>query len=175
MKLLNCLEEHCFPDYLDILTELPLNPHGKVCDKSLEGMCKREVPATAGGLGDVFEDLLRGYVPQLHQEKTLAQLGVSSISIMQFMRDFQERVDQSRIDELLTLLLNEDVKTCRQFVERHFKVPVGESCSVGALGASLGPSPSPSHLLWSADMKGCVDVPVVAITSRYGSRIKLFT
>ncbi|ERL95511.1 hypothetical protein D910_12773 [Dendroctonus ponderosae] len=144
VKLLNSLEEHCFPDYLEILTELPLNRHGKICDKSLEGLFKRG--PKAGDVGDVFEDLLGGYVRaelQGHRDKTLAQLGVSSISIMQFMRDFQERVGDSRIGELLTLLLNEDVKTCREFVERHLEVSSGETCPVGTIGAA----PSPSHVL----------------------------
>ncbi|KAH1019786.1 hypothetical protein HUJ04_009554 [Dendroctonus ponderosae] len=168
VKLLNSLEEHCFPDYLEILTELPLNRHGKICDKSLEGLFKRG--PKAGDVGDVFEDLLGGYVRaelQGHRDKTLAQLGVSSISIMQFMRDFQERVGDSRIGELLTLLLNEDVKTCREFVERHLEVSSGETCPVGTIGAA----PSPSHVLWSVDMKGCVDAPVAATTSSLGTYI----
>ncbi|CAG9762588.1 unnamed protein product [Ceutorhynchus assimilis] len=166
VKLIHTLPEYSIPDFLDVLAEFPLNNHGKISDKCLVKIYENKIDSLykAKSNSEIFLDTLTNFL-KIPLSKNLqfkfTELGGNSLTLMQFLQTFKEQIHGDIPGELVTLLLNDSIKKCLNFIEQTMSVkrklssPIRDNRETKILKIIDG---EPEDcVLWKFNLKGCVD------------------
>ncbi|XP_066253833.1 beta-alanine-activating enzyme [Euwallacea similis] len=176
IKILNTLPQHSFPDFLDVVCHLPLTAHGKISDKELVNHYEHFKSRNSSNIETVFIEKLSNYLKtdlknNLKQlgKHTFRDLGGSSLLTVQFVEAFEAEIQAKAPEQLINLLLNDPIEECINFLRKNIRfkrlLESGEKKSNESEDAKLpkiGDFSFKDYVLWSYDLKGCVDAPPTA-------------
>ncbi|XP_066141425.1 beta-alanine-activating enzyme isoform X2 [Euwallacea fornicatus] len=172
VKILDTLPQHSFPDFLDVVSHLPLTSHGKISDKALVKhyeQCKSA--SNLSNIETVFIEKLSNYLKtdlknNLRQlaKHTFRDLGGSSLLTVQFLEAFEGEIKAKAPEQFLNLLLNDTIEECVNFLKKNrpFKRLLESNESGDSKLPKIDEFSFKDYVLWSYDLKGCVDAPPTA-------------
>lgn len=171
VKILSILPEHALPDYFQILPHFPVNYHGKLCDKSLIKLYQDGANKRPGCPEQAIIEILSTYLrtnlknDDELKEHTFMELGGNSIMILQVLQAFEEQIGAKAPDRFVTVLMNETIQECINFVTMN--VTVNSKRLIQENNTPLEVKKSKLNLgneyvLWTYNLLGCVDSPPLA-------------
>lgn len=173
VKILSILPEHALPDYFQIISQYPVNHHGKLCDKSLIKLYQdgqsvdKRLGCPEQALIQILSTYLRTNLKKSDElkEHTFMELGGNSIMTLQVLQAFEEQIGAKAPDKLVTVLMNETIQDCINFVTvnatGNAKRLIQQDITPLEVKKSK-PNLSNEYVLWTYNLLGCVDSPPLA-------------
>lgn len=170
VKILSVLPEHALPDYFQIITHFPVNNHGKLCDKSLIKLYqdRQSVDKFFGSPGQALIQIVSTYlrtdlknVDEL-KGHTFMELGGNSIMTLQVLQAFEEQIGAKAPDKFVTMLINETIQECINFIATNVTVNSKRFVKEDTLEVNKKPKLNLTNVLWTYNLLGCVDSPPLA-------------
>ncbi|XP_030758313.1 beta-alanine-activating enzyme isoform X2 [Sitophilus oryzae] len=176
VKLIKILSENEVPDFIDVVSRFPLNPHGKICDRQLKKYYQNDSVRSEDSIpaSEAFLSILNQYLC-IEQEvllgslikHTFVQLGGTSLAAIQVLSELQYKLDTDNLGEFATVLFNNSIEACLLYL-KNMKLkqrrlnklePLQKKSNSGILNCD-------NYIIWKYDLKGCVDSSPVVFKKR---------
>ncbi|XP_028132426.1 beta-alanine-activating enzyme isoform X2 [Diabrotica virgifera virgifera] len=167
-KLIHALPENSFPDYFDIIQQLPITSHGKVDTNKLETFYTISTNVPNGNVLHIFINLWCKYLGVSNGDTdylnnyTFFEMGGNSISLMQLIEEFRTLTNNQYTDEIIAIIFEKKFADCVNVVKQISKklvcnVECEKSMDFEITVKRPKIQPGEIEILWKYDLKACVD------------------
>ncbi|XP_072383324.1 beta-alanine-activating enzyme [Diabrotica undecimpunctata] len=167
-KLVHALPENSFPDYFDIIQQLPITSHGKVDTNKLETFYTISINVSNGNVLHTFINLWCKYLGVSNNDTdylnnyTFFEMGGNSISLMQLIEEFRTLTKNQYTDEIVSTIFEKNFADCVNVVSQMSKKLVCNAKCEKSMDFDTPVKrpkiqPGEIEILWKYDLKACVD------------------